>query len=725
MEEVKSVRVRRRLASLDERHGNLDIKVTVYKGIGKKRSVKGFNNGSIVWPESIYDGEYVSQIDSAKKETKEILINQYKNSGTPVPESLESTIDSQFSIEGFVIDDFIRVNTLRERPSEGETVEIFDNDKLTSKVVKYYNIVQDPWSDTVPVKRSFGFDPYYLSNGSEVYVKWLTESYDKMHYGITGYTSSITASGSSASVTKIVVDVTTANYDKYPDFDLKFDYNGGSQSEIDSVVDGIVEQSIEYGFNVNGINYLPEGEKIPSTLTYLMSGGEQYSDNSMNEINTPKNIIKRIEVIPPRNESGELVDKIWTLTDNNEFKYLTDVLGDPGTKQMSYTSTDKDIDIIKKMIESWSIKIPVYKSLSSTLGFGLQLCSPSYQSCLLVNYQSPLKPMEPEKTTTVTEDNITAASSSNKTKLTPVFPNDFEAKVREDVPPFKIYIGEPPVEEEGGFIFQDDMSDLEELSPEYIESKFAGDEEDEPSIQQELEQIADVTKKGEEEAAALGPLTIIPGENPFAGAKPGSTNPSENGIGYPVNSSTVNFAKKHTSGIFPAKMHPDGTFVVSSKEPGKWGKKGEPYKDRHWLVQNPEYVRRLAKVKVPMASGDKTISVHPELASKLEAAFKVIRSKGLSKYIESCAGGLAVRNVTNGLRLSNHSYGFAMDVNTTKDGWQYGAKWDVANKTIKSGGKSRSWNDFDTGFYEVVKVMKAAGIGWLGSMDPMHFSIYE
>lgn len=720
MDEVKSVRVRRRLASLDERHGSLDIKVTVYKGIGKKRSVKGFNNGTIVWPESIYDGDYVNNINDAKEETRKILIKQYNDSGSPVPADLDSIIDASFSIEDFVIEDFIRVNTLKERPSEGETIEIFDNNKLTSKEVKYYSIVQDPWSETIPVKRSFGFDPYYLSNGSEVYVKWLTESYDKMHYGISGYTSSITASGSSASVTKIVVDVTTANYDKYPDFDLKFDYNGGTQSEIDSVVTDIVDQSIEVGFTINGINYPIEGENIPSTLTYLMSGGEQYSDNNMNEINTPSNVIKRIEVIPPRGESGEFVDKVWTITDNNEFKYLTDVLGDPGTKQMSYTSADKDINIIKKMVESWSIKVPVYKSLSSTLGFGLQLCSPNYQSCLLVNYQSPLKPLEPEKTTTTTEDNIIAASNSNanKTKLTPVFPKEFEVKVREDVPPFKIYVGEPP-KEESEFVFQDDFDPLAELSPEYQESQYAGAEEDELSMEQELEIVADISKKGEEEAAALGPLTIIPGENPFAGAKPGSSQPSESGVGYPVNSSTMNFVKKHTNGIYPAKMHPDGTFVIAN------GKKLSNLKDRHWLSENPEYVRRLAKVKVPMASGDKTISVHPELASKLEAAFKVIRSKGLSKYIESCAGGLAVRNVTNGIRLSNHSYGFAMDVNTTKDGWQYGAKWDVANKTIKSGGKTRSWNDFDTGFYEVVKVMKAAGIGWLGSSDPMHFSIYE
>ena len=724
MDEVKSVRVRRRLASLDERHGSLDIKVTVYKGIGKRRFVKGFNNGTIVWPESIYDGDYVNNINDAKEETRKILTKQYIDSGSPVPADLDSIIDASFSIEDFVIEDFIRVNTLKERPSEGETIEIFDEVKLTSKEVSYYNIVQNPWSDTVPVKRSFGFDPYYLSNGSEVYVKWLTESYDKLSYDISGMTSSITASGSSASVTKIVVDVYTSNSNKYPDFDLKFDYNGGTQSEIDSVVADVVDQSIEIGFTINGINYPTEGENIPSTLTYLMSGGEKYSDNNMNEINTPSNVIKRIEVIPPRDESGELVDKIWTLTDNNEFKYLTDVLGDPGTKQMSYPSTDKDSDIIKKMVESWSIKVPVYKSLSSAFGFGLQLCSPNYQSCLLVNYQSPLKPVEPKKTTTAKEDNIIAASNSttNKTKLSVVFPEEFEAKVREDVPAFKIYVGEPPVVEEGsGFVFQDDFDPLAELAPEYQENQYAGAEEDELSMAQELEleEVVEINKKAEEEAAALGPLTVIPGENPFSNAKPGTGQPSENGVGYPAVSSTIKFVKKHTNGIYPAKMHPDGTFVING------GKKLSNLKDRHWLTPNPEYVRRLSKVKVPLAKGDKTIEVHPELAAKLEAAFKVIRAKGLSKYIESCAGGLAIRNVTNGTRLSNHSYGFAIDVNTTKDGWQYGAKWDVATKTIKSGGKSRTWNAFDTGFYEVVKVMAAAGIGWLGSMDPMHFSIYE
>jgi hypothetical protein len=456
MDELKSVRVRRKLASLDERHGSLDIKVTIYKGIGKKRIVKGFNNGTAVWPEAIYDGEIIRALED--------LNDQYKDQGITLS-----------SVEDDCIKDFIRVNTLRERPT-GATVSVFNSNTGKQESANYYTIVQDPWSDTVPAQRSFGFDPYYLSNGSEVYIKWLTESYDKISYDISGMTASITASGSSSSVTKIVVDVYTNNSSKYPDFDLKFDYNGGSQSEIDAAVLNVTNQSINTGFFINGITYSKEGENIPSSLTYLMNGGEQYSDLNMKEINTPKNIIKRVEVIPPRDSNGGLTDKIWTLSDNNEFKYVSDILSDPNLKQKTYLYSDKDEYIIKNLIDSWVTQVPIYKSQAALVGVGLMLCNPSYQSCLYTKYQSPLKEPEPEiKPTTSTP--ISGSPSTTKTKLSVVFPTEFEVKVREDVPPFKIYIGEPPVEEEGsGFIFQDEDVDAE-LSPEYQELAFRGDEE--------------------------------------------------------------------------------------------------------------------------------------------------------------------------------------------------------------------------------------------------------
>jgi hypothetical protein len=36
-----------------------------------------------------------------------------------------------------------------------------------------YEILQNPWSDIVPKPRQYGFEPYYLNNGSSIYIDWL------------------------------------------------------------------------------------------------------------------------------------------------------------------------------------------------------------------------------------------------------------------------------------------------------------------------------------------------------------------------------------------------------------------------------------------------------------------------------------------------------------------------------------------------------------------------
>ena len=226
-------------------------------------------------------------------------------------------------------------------------------------------------------------------------------------------------------------------------------------------------------------------------------------------------------------------------------------------------------------------------------------------------------------------------------------------------------------------------------------------------------------KEAEKEAESLPPIDNNT-PNPFESAKGSGIAPSTDGIGYPVNSSTQNFCKKYTNGIYPAKQHEDGTFMITD------GVKKAKLTDRHWLKPNPAYVKMMASVSVPLSTGKKSsISVHPDFANKLKAVFAEVEKRGLQKYIFSCAGGLAIRNVTGGTRLSNHSYGFAIDVNSTSKGWEYGAKWDVGKKTVKSGGKTYAWGEKEEGFYEIVKIMKGYGVGWLGSMDPMHFSIHE
>jgi len=43
---------------------------------------------------------------------------------------------------------------------------------LSNSGILSYEIIQNPWSEITPKPRSFGFDPYYLNNGSTVYIKW-------------------------------------------------------------------------------------------------------------------------------------------------------------------------------------------------------------------------------------------------------------------------------------------------------------------------------------------------------------------------------------------------------------------------------------------------------------------------------------------------------------------------------------------------------------------------
>lgn len=113
MNEIKSVRIRKK--SLN--YGSLDIKVTLYEDVDNI-IVNGTNNGNIVWKNLIY-----------------------KRNG----------IYSNYMNNDF-INDFINLNSKLENST--------------------YNIIQDPWLEKTPIWRSYGFDPYYLNNGSVILISW-------------------------------------------------------------------------------------------------------------------------------------------------------------------------------------------------------------------------------------------------------------------------------------------------------------------------------------------------------------------------------------------------------------------------------------------------------------------------------------------------------------------------------------------------------------------------
>lgn len=133
MEVIKSVRVRK----TNVKSGTLDIKVTLSENkrtfAADEMVLIGTNNGNIVWQEAKY--------------------------------KIKNGTDPDFFIHNFIVT---------------------NNNLGSTDVNTYYEIVQDPWEETAPIIRDYGYDPYYLNNGAEVYISW-TNADDLTSMGGTQY----------------------------------------------------------------------------------------------------------------------------------------------------------------------------------------------------------------------------------------------------------------------------------------------------------------------------------------------------------------------------------------------------------------------------------------------------------------------------------------------------------------------------------------------------------
>lgn len=127
MEEIKSIRVRE-LSSY-----NLDFKLTLFRINNNKRKVVVYPQSRL--PEMNFGRRWRNYEDGP--------INSVGTSG------VSSIIDEYLST----------MNKL-------------------GNLSKDYEIIQDPWLETVPKKRSFGSEPYYLNNGSRLYIDWVKGSFN-------------------------------------------------------------------------------------------------------------------------------------------------------------------------------------------------------------------------------------------------------------------------------------------------------------------------------------------------------------------------------------------------------------------------------------------------------------------------------------------------------------------------------------------------------------------
>jgi hypothetical protein len=484
MDVIKSVRVRKRVPTTEESTGTSDIKVTLYEKGRRKRIVKGFS------------------LDSNSEEVVEIW-KELKYDG----ERYENQTDNQ------IIDDFIRVKTLAERP-QGDKIKI----GFPPKDETFYQILQDPFDKKIPLDRSFGFDPYYLNNGAELYIKWFKPNITEIEWDF----YNATPTGSMSATGSVVIKIQTNELDRQP---LFFTYssannpiqNGVTPSYMDiemywnSVTSGGITQIA--GLSANGVQYMLPGENFVNPEDLTIQGGKQYSKSiydggkiytTENLKNVPPDIVRRIEVYPPKDSEGKFVEKPWAIEKSTndsmtdvklsyisdistridlDYKYFKDELAlnrlqYVGLSTAGTQSYLRDFDLIGDILQYWKKKVPNYEKL--------EVCSPDNLSCSITKYISPIDPVVDD---IVELANVTPGLSPSipgqtpslptKQKLNFIFPENFEIIERVAVPEFKIFVGDPPVLEiDGEFIAEDFDVDVSELDDEYKEGYYEGPEED-------------------------------------------------------------------------------------------------------------------------------------------------------------------------------------------------------------------------------------------------------
>lgn len=184
-------------------------------------------------------------------------------------------------------------------------------------------------------------------------------------------------------------------------------------------------------------------------------GGQKYSDDKGNELPVRDIIFKKTIKVISTNETQS-----FTLNKDDEFEY-------EGNSQ-EFAGYNSDKGVIASVLSRWRMKIPNYNDLA--------LCSPDNESCSIIAYKSPLKPIESEVPISPT----TNTNTNTKEKINIITPSD-SVKVKQDLSSLKVYIGiikntplEKPLEHETLNTEQDDFIEGES---EYIEGDFIGEEE--------------------------------------------------------------------------------------------------------------------------------------------------------------------------------------------------------------------------------------------------------
>jgi hypothetical protein len=447
---IKTVRVRRNPASQSstvEGYGALDWKLSLFKiGVfGNKRKV------------SISD-----------------------NKGNPIPgkDPIEYSTNGRYS--DFTDDDFIReyVDTQAKLTSPGKSTVT-----TTSGEKPVYEIIQDPWQDNAPLVRNYGNDPYHMTDGSIITIKWFRRGREE-------------------------------------------------RGEVDQarIPEGGREWSNPEARNPRDL----ELDKI------TRDGKEIYLSDKKVYIKTTKGVDLAISWKYPFKISGSGES---TREQKYNFMQIVKKSDLKPEDEVEFNGSQKDFIILSRIQEIWSYQLG---QATGTLfaeeydSSNFRPCNPDYDSCELDSNQKitfidptepqPVKKPEEEKKSdegVKSTDGTKTNSTGTKIKLTVNIPSDFKAVANKDTPKFSISVGEPPSPYKP--VESDFNSEEEGLSEEYTEiefnytepSPFANDEISDPNdpsrglppdeeVAGEITETAEIkTEKSTISSSGLGKLKEI------------------------------------------------------------------------------------------------------------------------------------------------------------------------------------------------------------------------
>lgn len=288
--EVKSVRVRKRNINT----GSLDIKVVLSEEINKSGAndiiLIGFNNDRVVWQKTTY--------------SKSGLYKDFTNN--------------------MFIDNFILVNSKIENNSNT------------------YDIIQDPWKDKSPTWRSYGYDPYYLNNGSQILISWTNGGGKKYSDDSGNEINNDTTNEKTVNIIGInefPMQIGKSNEIEYKKDNKEIKVYSGTVDDI-SIVDEIIEKWKMKVFNYD-LNMCSPNNEACSLIEYkspIQVNAETFKGETIPTNETKK---ETITVILPENIKVR-VDTTFKIFIGKNKEVNTNIVQDDEITDLSeeYTETD-------------------------------------------------------------------------------------------------------------------------------------------------------------------------------------------------------------------------------------------------------------------------------------------------------------------------------------------------------------------------------------------------